>query len=238
MKTAIPFILVVAAMYGGSAWAVDVDIEIDGGRRAPRVVEVQPAPVVERVWIPDRVIHKTESVLVEPTRYEKRVENTLVAPAHTERQQLRVLVAPARFEFIKEKVLLHPARVERVWVPASASGEARIGPVTIHGSSDDGHYQDVAYPAEYAVVEKRVEIPAKYEVVSRDVEIPARYERTVKEVVVPAKYEEVTRDIVIPGHYEDRTVVLPPTTVVVEPARRPLIDIDLDFSKKKKHDKD
>ena len=75
--------------------AVDVDLNVDIGHRPPRVVEVQPAPVVERVWIPDRVVQKTESVLVEPTRYEKRVENVLVEPAHIEKQQLRVLVAPA-----------------------------------------------------------------------------------------------------------------------------------------------
>jgi hypothetical protein len=235
MKNSVSIIVALASAAGGCALAGDVNVDIEIGQR-PRVVEVQPAPVIERVWIPDRIVKKTETVMVSPPHREKHVETVCVAPAHTERQEMKVLVAPARIECVKEKVLVHPARVERQWVPASASGEAKIGPVTIRGSTDDGYWRDVVIPAEYQVVERRVEIPAKYEIVARDVEIPARYERVVKEVEIPARYDEVTREIVVPGHYEDRTVV-PPPTVVVEP-RRPLIDIDLDFGKKKKHDKD
>src|SRR5437868_6611770 len=92
---------------------VDVNVDIEVGRRSPpRVVEVQPAPIVERVWVPDRVIQKTETVMATPPRVEKHFETVCVAPAHVERQELRVLVAPARIESIREKVLVHPAHFE------------------------------------------------------------------------------------------------------------------------------
>jgi hypothetical protein len=88
----------------------------------------------------------------------------------------------------------------------------------------------------YESVIREVELPAKYDIVIREVPVPPRYETVYKEVEVPARYRDVVREEVIPGHYEDRVVAVPPA-VVVEP-HKPLLDIDLDFGKHKKHDHD
>ena len=101
------------ACAGGSALAFDLDINLGHEHDHPRVVEVQQAPVVERIWIPDTVIHKTERIEVSPPHIEKHTDTVCVAPASVEIRQEQVLVAPARVEVVREKVLIHPARICR-----------------------------------------------------------------------------------------------------------------------------
>ena len=237
MKPILQFALSLACV-GGSALAVDVDINIGHEREHSRVVEVQQAPVIERTWIADVVIHKSERIEVSPPHIERRAETVCVAPARVEVRQEQVLAAPPRVEVIREKVLIHPARIERRKVEGGIAGDLKIGSVKIKGVLDDDHWENVEIPAEYEVVERKVVTPARYETVSHEFNIPAKYETITKEVQVAGVYKDVSHDVVIPGHYEERTVVAPPTTIIVEKRPRPLIDIDLDFSKKKKHDDD
>jgi hypothetical protein len=238
MKLSFPHLLVLAALCAGGAYAIDVDVDVnlEAGHSRPRVVTVPGATVIERVWVPQTIVSKTERILVSPPRVERRSEQVCIAPARVESREEKVLVRPGRVEHITEKVLIAPARIERQWVPAEVTGEAKIGPVRISGVVEEGHWRDVAIPAEYRLVEREVQIPAKYDVVRHDVQINARFETVVKEVAIPARYEDVTRNVVIPGHYEERTVVTAPTTVIEQP-RHSFIGVDLDlFRKKRDHD--
>jgi hypothetical protein len=191
-----------------SAHAIDVDINLGHERRGPpRVVQTPPQTYVERVWVPERVIQRTERVLVQPE--------------HTERVHEQVLVSPERIEHVQENVLVRPQRVEREWVPEVVD-RVKIGPVYVNRTVRRGYYRDNV-------------IAAEYKTVYRDVRIPAQYKTITREIRVPARYEDVVRNEVIRGHYEERTVVRPGQTVVVEPPpRRSGIDIDIDVGHRRR----
>ena len=93
MKAAVVKLLPIFIVAAGTAFAeVDVNVDINAGRpRPPQVVEVAPAPVVERVWVPGETVVRKERVLVTPAHFEKRSEQVLVAPAHVEVREERVL---------------------------------------------------------------------------------------------------------------------------------------------------
>ncbi|HYG77145.1 MAG TPA: hypothetical protein VEK08_19230 [Planctomycetota bacterium] len=223
--------LTVGTLLSSAALAVDVDVNIGGGR-PPRPVVVQPSAYMERVWVPERVVTRTERVLIEPARIEKRAERVCVQPAQILKREERVLVEPARIERVKETVLVQPARVGREYVPP-VTENVRVGPVNVTRVIREGYWREVPIAAEYRTVYRDVEVPARYETVYRDVEIPARYETVYRDVQIPAQYREVTRNEVIPGHYEER-IVTPRPSVVVEPPRPGGIHIEVDLDKKKK----
>src|SRR5262245_40239460 len=95
--------LVAPVLMGFSAYAVDVNVDLGGRRGPPVVVETPPRTVVERVWVPDRVVERTERVQVDGPRFRKVEE--------------QVLVEPARIDHVEEKVLVRPEHVEREYVP-------------------------------------------------------------------------------------------------------------------------
>jgi hypothetical protein len=221
-----------AALPGSAAWAIDVDFNVEiGPHRPPRVV-VPAAPVVERVWVTEKVVRRTERMLIEPAHIEKRTERVCVHPAQIVTRNERVMVEPARIERVKETVLVQPERVGRVWVPP-VTEEVKIGPVRFTRTLQEGYWREAPIAAEYKTVYRDVEVPPKYATVSRDIEVPARYETVYKEVEVPARYRDVTRDEVLPAHWEERVIAAPPP-VFIGPPPRPGIEFDIDLHKRKR----
>jgi len=226
------------ALISSAAFAVDIDINLGGSPRPGRTVMVQPSPVIERIWVPDRVVTRTERVLVEPARTERRAEKVLVQAAQVVRREERVLIRPARIEHVNETVQVQPARVGREWVPA-LTDRIKVGPVHVTRTIREGYFREFPIEAEYREVHRDIEIPAKYENVVREIEVPARYETVYRDVQFPAQYRDIERREVIPGHYQER-IITGPSHVIVEPPRRggSLIDIDIDLDKKKRRDRD
>lgn len=226
-----PMVLL-ATMLGGAVRAVDVDVDIGLGAHRPRTVVVPAAPVVERYWVPEKVVRRTEKVMVEPPHLEKRTEQICVQPAQVIKKEERVLIQPPRVERVKETVLVQPEHIGREWVPP-VTEDVKIGPVRLTRTIQDGYWREVKVPAEYRTVYREVEAPARYEVVTRNIEVPARYETVVREFQVPGKYREITRDEVVPGHWEERVVTPQAAPVIVAPPR-PALDIDIDLGGRKR----
>lgn len=212
-----------------STFAVDVDVNIGGGRT--REVVVQPPPSVARRWIPDQVIRKEERVIVEQGHVERREERVIVEQGRVERREERVLVEPEHRERRKQQKLIREAYVEKQWVSGSRDS-VRIGPLEVTKKNHDGYWQEVAFPAQYEYVMADVVVPARYETVYKEVQLPPRYETIYKEYPVAPRYEVRAHDVVIPGHWEE-TVVTPPAVIVEEP-RRSGLDLDIDVFRKRK----
>jgi|GEM_PF-4867111 len=232
--------ILAAGMLGSAAFAVDVDINI-GTRptRPPRVITVEPRPEVERVWIPEQIVQRTERIQ-DPPRTERTIERVLVQPARVIKKEEQVLVSPARIEKVRETVVVRPAQVSREWVPA-VTESVRVGPVKVQRTVAEGYFREVTIPAEISTVFRDVEIPARFETRYREIEIPAKYEDVPRVVEIPGRFREVVRNEVIPGRWEERVIQPQPRTVIIEQPRRSssLLDIDIDLSKKKKrHDRD
>lgn len=201
--------LAVPLVFGSlSASAVDVNVDIGGRRGPPVVVEGPSRTVIERVWVPERVIERTERIQDPP--YIRTVEE-------------QVLVEPARIENIQENVLVRPERIEREYVPPVVD-RIKIGPVYVNRTVREGYWRENRISAEYQTVYREVRIPAKYRTVKRRIEEPGRW-------------RDVVRREVIPGHWEERTVVRQGPPIVVDPPRRGGIDIDINLHKhdKDKH---
>lgn len=189
-----------------TASALDVDVNINSGRRGPpHVVHPPPQRVVERVWVPERVVERTERVLVRPAHHRKIEE--------------RVLVEPARIKHVEERVLVRPERVEREWIPPVVD-RVKLGPIYVNRTVREGYWRENRIAAEYRIVHRDIEIPARYETVTRRVEVPAQYR------------DEIRREV-IPGYWEERVVTRQGPPVYVEPPRRSGIDIDIDIHKRK-----
>jgi len=185
-----------------SAFAVDVNIDLGGRRGPPVVVEGPSRTVIERVWVPERVIERTERIQ-EPPRY-RTVEE-------------QVLIEPARIENVQERVLVRPERIEREYVPPVVD-RIKLGPVYVNRTVREGYWRENRISAEYQTVYREIRIPAKYRTVTRRIEEPGRW-------------RDVVRREVIPGHWEERTVVRQGPPIVVEPPRRGGIDIDINLHK-------